>query len=129
MSQSAKPFSPAVLNEDVKEHLAYLERMAANGVVPASLVAKAREVWWLAWNSTSGLLPIPAAAAFSGGPFEYHWAVGPHRVSVEIPTDGPCHWFYRNTSTEEIMGSDLPSEDGLPPQFEEYLHRLVASDY
>jgi len=126
MSTHSKEVIPD--RERIAEHIAYLQRMATDGVVPSSLANKARLVWWVARASAGGPLPIPAAAAFPGGPFEYHWSVGPHRVSVEIPADGPCHWFYRDTTTEEIWGADLPSDDGLPACLEGYLHRLVASD-
>jgi len=101
----------------IDEHLAYLKRMAADGVVAPELAARARVVWWVAWISAGGRLPVPAAATFSGGPVEYHWTVGPHQLSAEVPATGLCHWFYRNTTTGEVWGAEVPADDGFPPRW------------
>jgi len=55
-----------------REHIDYLKRMAAEGVVPPALATKAKAVWWVARASADDALPVPAAAAFPGGPVEYH---------------------------------------------------------
>jgi hypothetical protein len=108
------------------EHIAYLARMAAEKVVPPELARRAKAIWIVASITAGNELPIPAAAAFTGGPIEYHWEEGPHQLSVEIPATGPCHWFYRNKSTGEVWGEGA---DGLTPprRAERYLERLVAS--
>ncbi|MGL4420081.1 MAG: hypothetical protein ACRCZF_05405, partial [Gemmataceae bacterium] len=87
-----------------REHIDYLNRIAAEGVVPSALATKAKAVWWVAKALTDSALPIPAAAAISGGPVEYHWSAGPHQLVSEIPADGPCHWTYRNSRTGELWG-------------------------
>jgi hypothetical protein len=124
-------FSRSPLNAEVQakiaEHLAYLKRMAAEGVVPGALSRRAAIVWHLAWISAAGQLPIPAAATFSSGPIEYHWEVGPHQLSVEIPVEGPCHWFYRNKITGEVWGGEGAANE-LSPGIISHLKRLVASN-
>lgn len=112
----------------LKEHFAYLARMAAEGVVPLALARRAKVVWLLASATAGDGLPIPAAVAFTGGPIEYHWEGGAHQISVEIPSEGPCHWFYRNRTTGEIWGADVPPQAELPAQLAHYLGRLVASN-
>lgn len=108
------------------EHRAYLKRMATEKVVPPELARRAVLIWFVISVTTHNELPIPAAAAFTGGPIEYHWDEGPHQLSVEIPATGPCHWFYRNKATGEVWGEEA---DGLAPptRAERYLERLVAS--
>lgn len=108
------------------EHIAYLARMAAEGVVPLDLARRAKAIWIVASITAGDELPVPAAAAFTGGPIEYHWDEGPHQLSVEIPATGPCHWFYRNKNTGEVWGEEA---NGLAPptRAERYLERLVAS--
>jgi hypothetical protein len=111
----------------VAEHLSYLQRMSSNGVVSADHAARAVQTWKAARAATSATLPVPAAAAFQGGPIEYHWEVGPHQMSAEIPADGPCHWFYRNKDTGETWGAENPADDGLSPRLTHYLTRIAAS--
>lgn len=108
------------------EHLAYLKRMVAEGVVTPELARRAKAIWIVASITAGNELPIPAAAAFTGGPIEYHWEEGAHQLSVEIPATGPCHWFYRNKATGEVWGEEA---DGLAPprRGERALERLVAS--
>jgi hypothetical protein len=112
----------------IAEHLAYLKRMAAEGVLSSELAFKAKIVWSVAWIETGDRLPIPAAAAMPNGPIEYHWAVGPHQLSVEIPAEGPCHWTYRHKVTGELWGTETATDDGLPPRLIEYLTRIVKSN-
>ena len=126
-----RKLTPTPVNEytqKIEEHLAYLRRMAAENVVDLRLADRARTVWQLAWFEMNQTLPVPAAAAFTGGPIEYHWERETHRASVEIPLDGPCHWFYRNTLTNEVFGVDVPVEKGLPKLLRKYLARLTPSD-
>jgi hypothetical protein len=111
----------------IHEHLAYLKRMVIDGVIDAGLANVARTVWYATWVETGGDLPVPAAAAFPGGPVEYHWEFGPHQLSIEIPADEPCHWFYRNKATGGTWGVEAPIIDGVPPQFLAYLQRLLPS--
>jgi hypothetical protein len=110
----------------VREHLDYLRRMAADGVVPPALATKAKTVWWVAQVSVGSALPVPAAAAFPGGPVEYHWSVGPHQLSAEIPADGPCHWTYRNGSTGDLWGVETAVDEGLPSRLIRALTRIAA---
>ncbi len=125
-----REFTPTPIDEytqKIEEHLAYLRRMAAENVVDRHLADKAIQVWSVAWFDMDKTLPVPAAAAaFTGGPIEYHWERETHRASVEIPLDGPCHWFYRNTLTIEVFGVDVPVEKGLPTQLRKYLARFGA---
>ena len=109
-----------------REHLDYLTRMAVEGVVPPNLVTKAKAVWKVARISVGSLLPIPAAAAFLGGPVEYHWSVGPHQLSAEIPADGLCHWTYRNGNTGELWGEET-ADEGLPSRLIRALARIAES--
>jgi hypothetical protein len=88
---------------------------------------KAKTVWWVARVEAGGALPVPAAAAFPGGPVEYHWSAGPHQLSAEIPADGPCHWTYRNKDTGELWGAEVPSDDGLPARLARVLARVAGS--
>ena len=120
---------PAATPDDprVNEHLAYLRRMADEKVIDPKLANLARTVWYAAWVETGRRLRVPAAAAFPGGPVEYHWEYGPHQLSVEIPADEPCHWFYRDKSTGGTWGTEAPITDGVPPQFLAYLERLLPS--
>ncbi len=113
--------------QKIEEHLAYLRRMADENVVDRHLADKAIQVWSVAWFEMNQTLPVPAAAAFTGGPIEYHWERETHRASVEIPLDGPCHWFYRNTLTNEVFGVEVPVENGLPTLLRKYLARLIPS--
>lgn len=101
--------------------------MADENVVDLRLADRAKTVWQVAWFEMDQTLPVPAAAAFTGGPIEYHWERETHRASVEIPLDGPCHWFYHNTLTNEVFGVDVPVEKGLPTQLRKYLARLIPS--
>ena len=110
----------------VREHISYLTRMAVEGVVSASLARKAKAVWLVAQVSVGGSLPVPAAVAFSGGPVEYHWTVGSHQLSAEIPADGPCHWTYRNVKTCELWGVET-EDDGPPPRLISALTRIAES--
>ena len=112
-----------------REHIDYLKRMAAEGVVPPALATKAKVVWWVAQGSAGSSLPVPAAAAFPGGPVEYHWSVGPHQLSAEIPSKGPCHWTYRNSGTGELWGLETLSEEGLPPRLIKALCRIATSSH
>ena len=126
-----RELTPTPVNEytqKIEEHLAYLRRMAAENVVDLRLADRARTVWQLAWFEMNQTLPVPAAAAFTGGPIEYHWERETHRASVEIPLDGPCHWFYRNTLTNEVFGVDVLVDKGLPTLLRKYLARLTPSD-
>ena len=109
-----------------REHISYLTRMVAEGVVSPKLATKAKVVWWVAQLSTDGSLPVPAAAAFSGGPVEYHWSVGPQQLSAEIPAEGPCHWTYRNSTTGELWGVETEN-DGFPAQLNRALTRIARS--
>ncbi len=109
-----------------REHISYLTRMAAEGVVSPKLATKAKTVWWVAQVSAGGSLPVPAVAAFPGGPVEYHWSVGPHQLSAEIPAEGPCHWTYRNSTTGELWGVET-ADDGFPPQLDRALTRIAES--
>jgi hypothetical protein len=110
----------------VREHLDYLRRMTTEGVVSPALATKAKAVWWIAQVSVGGDLPVPAAAAFSGGPVEYHWSVGPHQLSVEIPAEGLCHWTYRNRDTSELWGIETIMEDELPSRLIRALTRIMT---
>lgn len=110
----------------LREHISYLTRMAAEGVLSPKLATKAKTVWRVAEVSAGGSLPVPAAAAFSGGPVEYHWSVGPHQLSAEIPAEGPCHWTYRNIKTGELWGVET-ADDGFPPQLNRALTRIAES--
>jgi len=101
--------------------------MAVEGVLLSSLATKAKTVWWVAQASAGSALPVPAAAAFSGGPVEYHWAAGPHQLSAEIPADGPCHWTYRNGNTGELWGVETAVDEGLPHRLIRALTRIAAS--
>lgn len=112
-----------------REHLDYLKRMAAEGVVPPALATKAKAIWLVAQVSVGSSLPVPAAAAFSGGPVEYHWSVGPHQLSAEISADGPCHWTYRNGSTGEFWGVETAVDEGLPPRLIRALTRIAANSH
>lgn len=112
-----------------REHIDYLKRMAAEGVVPPALATKAKAVWWVAQVSAGSSLPVPAAAAFSGGPVEYHWSLGPHQLSAEIPSNGPCHWTYRNGATGELWGVETLADEGLPPRLIQALNRISASSH
>ena len=119
---------PTPVNEyaqKIDEHLAYLRRMADENVVDRRLAYKARTLWYVAWYEMDQTLPVPAAAAFTGGPIEFHWEQETHRASVEIPLDGPCHWFYRNTQTNEVFGVEVPVDKGLPTLLRKYLARLT----
>jgi hypothetical protein len=120
---------PTATPEDprVKEHLAYLKRMVDERVIEFRLGEVAGAVWNAVHAGTGGGLPVPAAAAFPGGPVEYHWEVGPHQLSVEIPADESCHWFYRNKVTGGTWGTEAPITDGIPPQFLAYLQHLLSS--
>src|SRR5207248_8269901 len=111
-----RPASESDATLRAREHLDYLKRMAAEDVVPPALATKAKAVWWVAQASVGSALPVPAAAAFSGGPVEYHWSDGPHQLSAEIPANGPCHWTYRNGSTGELWGVETAVDEGLPPR-------------
>ena len=91
--------------------------MADEQVIDTKLANVARMVWYALWVETGGALPVPAAAACPGGPVEYHWEFGPHQLSVEIPADEPCHWFYRNTATGGTWGTESPIINGIPPQW------------
>ena len=106
--------------------MGYLTRMADEGVVSPALAWKAKAVWMVAQISAGSLLPVPAAAAFSGGPVEYHWSVGPHQLSAEIPAEGPCHWTYRNVKTCELWGVET-EDDGPPPRLVSALTRIAQS--
>ena len=119
---------PTPVNEytqKIEEHLAYLRRMADENVVDRRLASKARTVWYVAWYEMDQALPVPAAATFMGGPIEFHWEQETHRASVEIPLEGPCHWFYRNTQTNEVFGVEVPVDKGLPTLLRKYLARLT----
>ncbi|MBP3958624.1 hypothetical protein J8F10_25535 [Gemmata sp. G18] len=113
----------------IDEHLAYLKRMATDAVVSPALAHRAKVVWHVAWISLEGALPVPAAAAITDGPVEYFWEIGAHQMSVEIPVEGACHWFYRNKTTGEVWGGDNPTDDVLPLRIVRYLERLVASKH
>jgi hypothetical protein len=121
------PIDPTPADPKIREHLDYLKDMAARGVVPSELAKRARVVWFVVGVETEGRMPVPAAAAFPGGPIEYHWSVDLHRMSVEIPADGLCHWFYKNTETGEVWGREVPFDDGLPGLLQQYLNRVIAS--
>jgi hypothetical protein len=112
----------------IAEHLTYLRRMVAEGVISSELALNAKIVWIVAGITTGDRLPVPAAAAFPGGPIEYHWAVGPHQLSAEIPAEGPCLWTYRNKVTGELWGRETPTDDELPPRLVDYLTRIAASN-
>jgi len=114
-------------DEKIHEHLAYLRRLADQGVVSAALANTARVVWNLARLSTNKPLPVPAAAAFPGGPIEYHWSVGPHQLLAEIPTPGLCHWTYQNKNTGELWGEETPTDDKLPTRLERILSKIADS--
>ena len=101
--------------------------MADENVVDRRLAYKARTVWNVAWYEMDQALPVPAAAAFTGGLIEFHWERETHWASVEIPLDGPCHWFYRNTQTNEVFGVEVPVDKGLPTLLRNYLARLTPS--
>ena len=125
-----REFTPTPIDEytqKIEEHLAYLRRMADENVVDRLLADKARTVWQVAWLELDQTLPVPAAAAFTGGPIEYHWERETHRASVEISPEGPCHWFYRNTLTNEVFGVEVPVDKGLPTLLRKYLARLMPS--
>jgi hypothetical protein len=109
-----------------REHLDYLKRMSAEGVVPPTLATKAKTVWLIARASVDKDLPVPAAAAFSGGPVEYHWSIGPHQVLAEIPADGPCHWTYRNSSTGDLWSVETQVEEELPSRLIRALTRVAV---
>jgi hypothetical protein len=110
------------------EHLDYLMRLVADGVVSKCLALKAKTIWLSARITIGPQFLIPAAAAFTDGPIEYHWAIGPHQLSVEIPADGSCHWSYRNEVSGELWGTETPVDDGFPPQLVERLTRIAASN-
>ena len=126
---------PRVANTDfdriaaakIQEHLAYLRRLAVEGIVPGNLANKARVVWYLVLFSTPEHLPVPAASAFQGGPIEYHWSAGPHQLLVEIPPDGLCHWTYKNKTSGELWGVETPADDKLPNRLERILSQVAIA--
>lgn len=110
-----------------QEHLDYLKRMVESEVLDPRLGELARAVWDAVSSEFGGRLPVPAAAAFPGGPVEYHWEFGPHQLTIEVPANEPCHWFYRNKATGGTWGIEAPITDGVPPQFLAYLQHLLPS--
>jgi hypothetical protein len=48
-------------------------------------------------------------------------------MSAGIPADGPCHWFYRNKSTGQTWGAELPEDAALPNQLVHFLARVAES--
>ena len=118
---------PDIYREQIEEHLAYLKRMASDGVVRQDHAHRARTVWLVAWFTVGGKLPVPAASAVEKALIEYFWERDSHQLSVIIPGDGDCQWFYRNNATGEICGDDFPVDHELPVRLVGYLERLVQS--
>ncbi len=97
------------------EHCDYLDRMAAEGVVPRSLAETARTVWDQVSIVTDYRMPVPAAMAGEGGPIWYTWDKGEHHLEAEMPDGGPVEWFYQNRKTDEVWAADITVTDTFPP--------------
>ena len=131
VSNGAVRLVPTAISHDtehVREHLDFLDRMAAEGVVPQRLAERAHEVWARARQKSGNRLPVPAATAGEGGPVGLNWDRGEHHLEAEIPSDGPVEWFYRNWITDEIWDVDQPLGEPFPPILIQYFERIVIAN-
>src|SRR5258707_1117103 len=78
--------APSITDADrVREHLDFLDRVAAEGLVPQRLAERAHEVWARARRESGNRLPRPIFTATEGGPIGLNWDRGEHHLEAEIP--------------------------------------------
>jgi len=120
------PGSPRRLSPKDAQHAAYLNSLSDKGIIPESLADRADAVWRNAEAAVCGDLPLPASSAMTGGPVEYYWVRGPHRVSVTIPKSGSCEWYYFNANHDWSKWEETESLEP-PSAFVEFLERVTTS--
>lgn len=120
---------PTIASPDslqIREHLDFLDRMAAQNVVSGHVAECAREIWIRARQETGNRLPIPAATASEEGHIRYCWDRAEHHLEIEIPRIGPPEFFYRNWITDEACDADVTLVHAFPEQVLQYLNRIVT---
>ena len=103
----------------------YFRRLVSTGVIPRSLADTALACWHDLQSAIPGL-PVPAESARDGGPVNMHWRAGRHELSVEIPTNEPPSWTYRDRQTDEFEGDDF-AVGSLPVRLADRLALLTRN--
>ena len=108
--------------------LEFLDRVAAEGLIPHDLAALAYDVWQAAWRESGNRLSRPATTAGEGGPVGFNWDRGEHHLEAEIPRHGPVEWFYLNRTTDETWDADQPAGAPLPPDSFKYFELIAVAN-
>ena len=126
-SLNGRHAAPVVEFHGLPPRLEFLDRVAAEGVIPHDLAALAQDVWQTAWQESGNRLSRPATTAGEGGPVGFNWDRGEHHLEAEIPRDGPVEWFYLNRTTDETWEADQPAGAPLPPNSSKYFERIAVA--
>lgn len=103
---------------ELKEHFKYLKGISEGRepIVSKQTADLARKAWWLLWQETGYLLPVPSACTGPDEQILYSWDKGEHHFEVEIIPGKPMEFFYRDRKTGDLWGEEYTLGDSLPAE-------------